>query len=55
LSVEENLEDDEEDSRWERNFWRAYDGINRSDIELLKRGLKNSVELQQAIVKQVSA
>lgn len=53
LGPEEDVEDAEDtETRWERNFWRSYDALSRTDIALLKRGLDQSIQLQEAVVKQ---
>ncbi|EGC39154.1 hypothetical protein DICPUDRAFT_27471 [Dictyostelium purpureum] len=56
LMESDNLEIDQTDEEiWEQNFWEAYDSISSKNIDLLKIGLKQSIELQKEITRQVAA
>ncbi|KAN0034856.1 hypothetical protein ACTFIV_001389 [Dictyostelium citrinum] len=56
LMESDNLESDQSDQDiWEQNFWEAYDSISNKNIDLLKIGLKQSIQLQKEITRQVSS
>ncbi|KAM9955226.1 hypothetical protein ACTFIW_000726 [Dictyostelium discoideum] len=56
LMESDNLESDQSDQDiWEQNFWEAYDSISNKNIDLLKIGLKQSIQLQKEITRQVTS
>ncbi|KAK5576630.1 hypothetical protein RB653_007774 [Dictyostelium firmibasis] len=56
LMESDNLESDQSDQDiWEQNFWEAYDSISNKNIDLLRTGLKQSIQLQKEITRQVTS
>eukprot|EP01132_Coremiostelium_polycephalum_P010316 gene10316-12660_t len=56
LLESDNLEADISDEEiWRQNFWEAYYSISNKNIESLKIGLQQSIELQKEITRQVAS